>query len=283
MVLGFLAGLVGEAATSIMSFLTTASIYVSTAFKGVYDILTFVLSSLGRYVGFITSTFPFDNSKKTLMLAVVFFFAIVAMIIIFSGVDITKSGVQTVQAQSINVMSFGENSGASGGGGPGESTSTTMPPTSGGGEFSCVSDEQCDAEATGQDAGTFCCFPDKYEGYSCAGRCLRYSSLVRDACKHPGACIRNKDTFEEVVKDPNVCTNKVGYDIGGTIVPTPNKYCQVKSSQSNTYDAKSTCCTSIGDVCYGYCTTGGSYSCADITACQEENALTVRLVEGGTG
>jgi hypothetical protein len=153
------------------------------------------------------------------------------------------------------------------GGNSGSTTTTgTIPPENNG--TGCKDDSDCNTEG-GFNPG-LCCYASEYQGYSCAGRCTYYTNIGRDACKHPAAC--GIDTNK--ISDLNVCTNK---KIGNNLAP--DLYCKKAFASGIVYQSDSKCCAGLTP-CAGYCLTGGSYDCNDITACQEENQIMVSTPTG---
>lgn len=273
--------------TDIISGVTQYTVgLVKDIISRIYDMSIHTIQITQSFVGWITDTFPFDDPKKTLLLAVVWLGLVIGVILMFSASSWSEGGVTTTDKEigySLDVggvSGYGGESGDSGSGSNFSSSTLPAPPSIlllG----DCISDLDCakSYDESGNIRSLKCCSPEKYGNYSCGGRCVRFEDVGTDYCKHPGGCYIGVDANNEplswnnfVGDDMNRCDDK----------PEPNNYCQTRGSDTNNVNGLSKCCTDSLSPCYGYCTRGtGSNNCYDINACFEQNSPFVVVVEAG--
>ena len=258
----------------VINIVTKGIDYVIQVFHKVYDTLAEFIRYIVAYVFFLFSQFPFDNPKKTLMLSVIFFLAVVGLIIISSDTDWGKEGVNNVRPKTMELISFS----SMGGSETGITTTTTLSIPPSGVSSGCATDDDC-RSIGGEYLGELkCCTPETYAGYSCAGHCLRYEGLDREACKHPNACLYS-GSWDEFVNDSRRCDNRYSSQTGEF---SGTQYCQLRNTdQTGNIDSQVRCCTDNRlSPCYGYCLIPGqSYDCEDVTACYAQNQAEVIFLE----
>jgi len=273
----------------IMKFYDFIKDYVTHAFRIVYAGFTY----LWKFINFLLEKFPLDDSKKLLYLAAIFFFSCVAIIMLLSSSSYFNGGVDNIVQKNFEMADFSGMGvmGDSGLRGNMNANGTFTPDENGSiiqgndnqpnQSTDCISDEQCrDSFGEPDNMNLKCCFRTQYDGYSCAGRCLRDEDYDRDACKLPNACKHNVDTetWDSFAGDSLTrCDNKAGSNLGGDIAQTPDYYCRLLASDTEQINAASNCCT-VGP-CYGYCTKpDGSKNCYDWTACYTQNEIIPKTV-----
>lgn len=235
----------------------------------IYDIILDFIRHLTGFMRWMTTTFEVDNPRKTFLLSILYFFIILAIILLFSAQGWSGGGITDMERKEFNLADFsgvGAIGGAEGGDLP-PTTTTTLNPDNPPPDLNytwlniCYTDEDCDRVYSDLgETGRLCCYPSNYANYTCQGQCLRYIGISRDACKHPNACYNaNGMASERVLLDSTNCIDKYSRDT----------YCH------GTGDLQSVCCDSdygtSNNPCYGYCTRANySVDCQDINACLGE-------------
>jgi len=74
------------------SSLQVMSQYLSTTFNTFTQGIEFIYNTMFAYVNFLFEHFPLDNGKKTFILSLLFFFAIIGLVIIFGGSQFWNGG-----------------------------------------------------------------------------------------------------------------------------------------------------------------------------------------------
>ena len=87
----------------LLQYLTLAYEFVKGLFEKTYQILVDGFGYVSGFTGFITQTFPFDDSKKTLMLSIIFIAVILGIIVAMSGRSI-YTGVGQLDKVEVNLQ-----------------------------------------------------------------------------------------------------------------------------------------------------------------------------------
>jgi hypothetical protein len=245
---------------------------IKDGFSKAYEITVDVIGKLFDFISLLFTAFPFDDSKKTIMLGIILFISVIGLTMAFSTTSwFTGGGVSDtgrVIDFSVDIQSIGDGSvnAESGVNGSVMGSTTTLVPSPPLGGHMCRNDDNCrgiDIQLPGEKdytvlGDTLCCENDTYSDYSCGGYCLSYDRLTHDACKHPAACSIPRDFVMD--DDPNRCDTKPEN--------TRDYWCQTRPN-NGIKDGTMRCC--MYGPCSGYCTKqNSSDSCYDIKECDEE-------------
>lgn len=249
---------------------------VSEYAKQVYSTVTQAISYMISYVDILFNSFPPDNAKRTLWLAIIFFLIVVAITIIFNANSWFSGGLGPTKPYTINADNQQANLRINNS----ESqylSNETSPSTTLGGALpfgKCNSDNDCKLE--GGFFNTLCCYPSSYANYSCAGACQKFEGLSRDACKHPNSCLYFPQDQSGWLLHAKHTGGRCDVTLEGSIRGNPDQYCR-----DQTGSQLSVCCNSGGSVCYGYCLTNPQLDCDSEYACDYENLISVVTTFGG--
>jgi hypothetical protein len=257
--------------------------YVKDGIKATVDLIVSLIQILEVYIQTIGQVFPFDNPKKTMMLALIWIIFVIACVMVFSASPWTLGGVTSMKP--INYGFSLKDAGTMQAAGESNTSGGNMTTPKGASPTNCYSDQDCQ-NVGGEDVSDehlLCCTPDEYEGYSCAGHCLKYANAPRDWCKHPAACYFEGDFNSFAGDTSRRCDLRA--DLGQLQgLASATKWCQTHSSNYVGIDPQVKCCAGTQDMispCYGYCTISGSgYDCADAANCYEQNQLIVQALNG---
>ncbi len=256
----------------------------------IYDLITAIINIIQAFVNFIILNFSYDNSKKTLMLSLIWVIIIFGLIFIFGG-SWSQGGINTTDKKmdySIDLTAYGgttHNNEDNNLGGDNTQGGNITPPKKDIGDnlnITCYTDSDCEKKEVGVVVSSpHCCNADTYKGYSCAGKCLKSESYSLDYCTHPNSCVYPGSFDSFVGNDPARCDNRVSTGIpAGDFYG--NTWCQKR--ETNQINPTSVCCHDTGEVspCYGYCLKpDSSINCYDINACYSQNSPMVNTISGG--
>jgi hypothetical protein len=269
-------------------------------FESIYTLLLTVYAEIKYYLDFLVNfisslmgIFPFDDSRKSILLSILFFIMTIGIIYIFSSTGLKEGLSDSGQLIELSIDPKLAGSSHTNGGFKVDDTveniqNTTKPPSLG--AYDCYSDADCSGGFdTSEPYEGVCCIADIVGSeYACAGKCLISGLTDLTACKHPNACIYpdwgNPETFKIHLGD---YAQTLCYDIDKIQTPSliaeSNKRCQ---SSGDTIDPYSVCCGAETGTyytpCNGYCLkTGGSYDCDDYKACYEQLFIDVDLDSPG--
>lgn len=238
------------------------------------NLINTVYGYIRDFINTMFSYFPFDDPKKTFMLSMLMLIGVVSVIALFSSSPIMMSGVKGIDGDSkYNLGGAGDESIGTGGEG-GEVTTTTVKTITPVG-LQCNTDADCDYSTGNEVYKTLCCKPQDWEGYACAGRCLRSDTYTVDACKLPNSCdIEGADITSYLKNLESSCIN---YQISPTRY---NSLCKETTGETGGYNADGGCCTNTNEVCYGFCLKDkDDANCNDITDCFSEKEVYILLKE----
>ena len=236
--------------------------------KTVYEALKDVITSFMTF-------FEFDNPKRSLMLSILMLFGIVSVIALFSSTDMLSSGVHGVTGESYYTYNGAGDETIEGGGGGVSPTSTTQEPTNGG-SVQCYTDNDCREQLGNEVFESYCCLPEKYEGYYCAGRCLVHTGLERDACKLPNSCGAETSLVKQYLQN-SVESSCLYKDVDET---RRDLHCQTKTGSTTEYLNYGGCCEDKGDIGFGMCLKNvEGANCGDYQDVYHEKEIVITAVE----